>query len=119
MYTPLRTLKFTWHLALGVMALCACSSKSEENKQRFEDIQPKRTQTHQKQLAKQDTLAPYLLKYTNDSVGLNVEAIEVDARAHFLDRFPHPKGKYPTHFLLREGKNSKTVIHESMRYSTG
>lgn len=109
MFKPLRTLKFIWSIALGAMTLLACSSRSEENKQRFEDIQPKRTQTHKKTLAKQDTLTPYLLKYTNDSVGLNVEAIEVDARAHFLDRFPHPKGQYPIHFVLREGKKSTYV----------
>ena len=109
MYKPLLTLKFTWSIAIGAMALSACSSKSEENNKRFEDIQPKRTQTHQKQLAKQDTLAPYLLKYTNDSVGFHFDAIEVDETAHFLDRFPHPKGQYPTRFVLREGEKSMYV----------
>ena len=106
MYKPLLTLKFTWSIAIGAMALCACSSKSEAKNKRFEDIQPKRTQTHRKQLAKQDTLDPYLMKYTNDSVGFNFDAIEVDETAHFLDRFPHTKGQYPTRFVLREGEKS-------------
>lgn len=109
MYKPLLTLKFTWSIAIGAMALCACSSKSEANNKRFEDIQPKRTQTHRKQLAKQDTLDPYLMKYTNDSVGFNFDAIEVDETAHFLDRFPHTKGQYPTRFVLREGEKSMYV----------
>ena len=109
MYTPLRTLKFTWSIAIGVVALCACSSKSEEKNKRFEDIQPKRTQKHQKQSTIQDTLAPYLLKYTNDSVGFSFDAIEVNMTAHFLDRFPHPKGQYPKRFVLREGQKSMYV----------
>ncbi len=106
MYTPNYNVALTWIMAIGGLAIVACSNKSERKNQKFEDIQPKHIQKPSKKKTSQDTLAPYLLKYTNDSVGFTFDAIKIDQTAHFLDRFPHPKGQYPTHFELLDGQNS-------------
>jgi len=89
----------------------SCSNQSKDKVAAFEDIRPdykkKETTSHKNQ----DTLIPYLTRYTNDSVGLVFDSIELDERLHFLDRFSNGKKPNITHFEL-SNSSGKTFVGE-------
>jgi hypothetical protein len=89
----------------------SCSNQSKDKVAAFEDIRPdykkKETTSHKNQ----DTLLPYLTRYTNDSVGLVFDSIKLGERLHFLDRFSNGKKPNITHFEL-SNSSGKTFVGE-------
>jgi hypothetical protein len=97
-------------LFIGALSV-SCSNHSKDKVAAFEDIRPdykkKETTSHKNQ----DTLIPYLTRYTNDSVGLVFDSIQLNQRLHFLDRFSNGKKPNITHFEL-SNSSGKTFVGE-------
>jgi len=97
-------------LFIGALSV-SCSNQSKDKVAAFEDIRPEYKKKETTSHKNQDTLIPYLTRYTNDSVGLVFDSIELDERLHFLDRFSNGKKPNITHFEL-SNSSGKTFVGE-------
>jgi hypothetical protein len=100
---------------LGILGLItACTEKSDPVKN-LDDIRPKSESKERIKEYKEskDTLLPYLMNYTQDSVLLEIESISPIEHSHFINRF-QPTKKFA--FTLQQKDSTTNIEHFSWEF---
>ena len=100
---------------LGILGLItACTEKSDPVKN-LDDIRPKSESKERIKEYKEskDTLLPYLMNYTQDSVLLEIESISPIEHSHFINRF-QPTKKFA--FTLQQKDSTTNIGHFSWEF---